>query len=255
MLAVFVALQRRTDHPVLDLALLRNRPFVGWLLAGLAPAVGTAGLLVYLPTYLQGAGGLTAQVAGAVMLALTIPVLVAPPLAGRLVNAGVPARVLVLVAIGCITAGNAWLTVLAPDMGIAALLGPLLLAGIGNGIAIGMIDAQVMGLVDAERIGMASGLLNTVRAGANTVMLAVFGAVLVTVVQAGVGDRALAGRVALGDLTGGDPAALAGLYTSAWQVALWGVAALCAGLGLLVLRLTRPAVRADAREEMSAPQL
>jgi hypothetical protein len=238
LLAGFVALERRTDHPVLDLALLRHPPFVGWLLAALALAVGTVGVLVYLPTYLQGAGGLTAQAAGAVMLAMTVPVLVVPPLAGQLVNAGVPARTLVLAALGCLAAGNAWLTVLRPDAGVALLVGPLLLAGIGNGTAVALIDAQAMGLVGPDRVGMASGLLNTMRGGANTIVLAAFGGVLATVVQAGVGDRALASRVALGDLPAGDPA-LAGHYTSAWHVALWAVAALCAGLGLLVLRLTR----------------
>ncbi|WP_424187250.1 MFS transporter [Actinokineospora sp. G85] len=90
MLAVFVLVERRSSHPVLDLALVRDRPFLGWLIAALTTAIGTVGVLVYFPTYLQGAGGLSAGAAGTLMLALTLPVLAVPPLAAKLVNRGPP---------------------------------------------------------------------------------------------------------------------------------------------------------------------
>ncbi|MEQ3552793.1 MFS transporter [Pseudonocardia nematodicida] len=245
LLVAFAVVQRRVADPVLDLGLVGDRRFVGWLLAAVTLAFGTVGVLVYLPTWLQGAGGLSAQEAGALMLVMTVPVLLVPPLAGQVVARGVPARVVVGIAVGCLAAGNAWLVGLSPGGAVLTLAGPLLLLGLGNGAAVGLIDAQALDLVDADRVGMASGLLNTMRSAANTVALAVFGAVLVTVVQAGTGDRELAGRVALGDLSGGDAGYLAEQYTAAWRVGLGLVAGLCVLAGAAVLYLTsraRPAV-------------
>lgn len=157
LLALFAAHQRRTAHPLLDLGLLRGEPFTGWLLAALTAALGTAGVLVHLPAYLQGAGGLSAGEAGAVLLALTLPVLAVPPLAGRLVNGGSSPRLLILLGLGLVAAGNAWLTVPAPDSGAAVLTGPLLCVGAGNGLAAALVDAQAMAHVPPGRVGMAAG--------------------------------------------------------------------------------------------------
>jgi hypothetical protein len=43
--------------------------------------------------------------------------------------------------------------------------------------------------VAPDRIGMASGLLNTARGGANALVLAVFGAALISLMQSEVGGR------------------------------------------------------------------
>jgi MFS family permease len=237
MLAVFVALERRSTHPVLDLALLGGGPFTGWLLAALTTAVGTVGVLVYLPTYLQGAGDFSAGDAGTLMLAMTFPVLAVPALTGKLVNQGVSARFLITLAITLLAGGNAWMTVLAPDSGPAQLIGPLLLIGVGNGLAAALIDAQAMEHVASDRIGMASGLLNTARGGANALVLAVFGATLISLMQSEVGGREQAGRVAAGDLDGASRAFQAQQYTDAWHIVLWTVAALCLLSCLVIHRL------------------
>ncbi|GAB2584144.1 MFS transporter [Streptomyces capparidis] len=243
-LAALVAVERRSDHPVLDLSLLRAGPFRGWLLAALAIAAGSVGVLVHLPAYLQGAGARSAGDAGSVMLAMTLPVLAVPPLAGRLVARGVPAARLIVLGVALVAAGNAWLTVLAPGSGLPHLLGPLALIGTGSGVAAALIDAQAMEHVAPDRVGMASGLLNTVRSGGNTLVLALFGAALAGLVQSRVGDREVAGRVAAGDLGDGPHALLAEHYTAAWHTVSWVAAALCAASAVAVHRLvTRPARR------------
>ncbi|MGW7516439.1 MFS transporter [Streptomyces sp. NPDC054796] len=239
VLAVFLQVERRSEFPVLDLELVRNRPFLGWLLAALTMSIGTVGVLVYLPTYLQGAGGLTAGESGMIMLAMTVPVLTVPPIAGKLVNMGIAPRTLIVTAMLLMAGGNAWLTVLQPGSGIGELIGPLVLLGAGNGMATALVDPQAMNLVGADRVGMASGLLNTVRGGANTLALALFGASLVSLIQTKVGERALAGRVAAGDLSGGPRADLAAHYTYAWHIVLWAVAAACVLAALTVHQLVR----------------
>ncbi|MBT2383471.1 MFS transporter [Streptomyces sp. ISL-11] len=243
LLAVFVAVERRSDHPVLDLTLVRDRRFMGWCLAALAVPVGSSGVLVFLPTYLQGANGLSARDAGLSMLMLTAPVLFLPAAGGRLVNRGVPARYLAGLALVLLAGGNAWLTVLHPGISSLALLGPLLAIGTGNGLVAGIIDAQAMSLVEPARVGMAAGFLNTVKGGGNALVLAVIGAVLTSLIQARTGSGELAGRIAAGDLSGPGRALHAAQFTDAWHIVLWSVAALCALGAFTVHALLAPGAR------------
>ncbi|MFC8716063.1 MFS transporter [Kitasatospora sp. NPDC057198] len=226
LLTVFAVRQTRTAHPVLDLTLVRDRRYLAWPIAGLAVSIGFAGSLTYLPTYFQGVDGATAGQAGATMLWLTAPVLVAPLLGGRLLTRGVPARAVIAAALALIAAGNAWLTVLTPGAGAAVLAGPLLAIGTGAGLANGIIDGQAMNQVGPARAGMAAGFLNTVRSGGQAMVIAALGAALLTLVTSRVGSTQVAAQVVGGHLVSDEPAFLAQQFTSAWHVVLWTVAAL-----------------------------
>ncbi|WP_306336951.1 MFS transporter [Streptomyces sp. KL118A] len=237
----FVRIEKRLTatggQPILDLSLARNPAFLGWSLGSFGLGAGTTGVLVFLPTYLQGTSGTSARDAGLTLLLMTVPVLALPPLGARLVNRGVPARRLLVLSLLLIAAGNAWLTTLHPGIPTAALAGPLLTVGIGQGLSLGIIDAQALGMVEPTKIGMASGFLNTVRGGTGAVVLTLFGALLLALVESQVGSAGLAGRVTAG--AGGH----AGQFTEAWRIALWTVAGVIAGLALLVHRLLRPRPR------------
>lgn len=240
VLVLFTVVQRRREHPVLDLTLVRDPRFLGWNLATLTTSVGFLGVLVFLPTYLQGASGASAQGAGATMLMLTAPVLVLPPLAGALVNRGVPARGLMTAALLLVAGGNAWLSVLRPDIGALGLLGPLLAIGVGMGVSFGITDGQAMSVVEPGRAGMAAGFLNTVRGAAEALVIAVFGAGLLSLLQSRLHSAELAGRVASGELAGGQRAAVADAFTDAWRVMVWATAALCAVAAVAVHALLAP---------------
>ncbi|MEV0623758.1 MFS transporter [Nonomuraea sp. NPDC050404] len=235
LFVTFFLIERRTLHPVLDLGLLRDRRFMAWTLAGLILAAGPAGVIAYLPTYLQAAAGASVQGAGLTMLMLTTPVLLLPQVGGFLINRGVPPRALVAVSLSLIAAGNAWLSTLHPGITAAGLLAPLVTIGTGMGLMIGTTDAQAVNQVAQEHIGMATGLLNTVRAGGGALATTLFGTALVTVLHARTGEPAQAARIAAGELA--EPALEAALLTGAWQTALWCTAGVCAAATLAVWAL------------------
>ncbi|MEV4183629.1 MFS transporter [Streptosporangium canum] len=187
LLVTFTLIEGRSPHPVLNLGLLRNRRFMAWCLACLFVAAGPAGVTAFLPTYLQGVNGSSAQSAGLTILMLTAPVLLLPQAGARLVNRGLSPRILITVSLLLIATGNAWLTVLHPGIGAIRLLGPLATIGIGMGLVIGTTDAQAMNQVEPDRIGMATGLLNTVRAGGATLVTTLFGTALINLLQARTG--------------------------------------------------------------------
>ncbi|WP_239647973.1 MFS transporter [Nocardiopsis ganjiahuensis] len=226
LLVVFVAVQRRVAQPVLDLSLVGNGRFMAWCLATLTTSIGFLGVLVFLPTYLQGVQGASAQTAGLMMLMLTAPVLVAPPLGGWLVNQGVSPRGLIVLALLFVAVGNGLLLVLHPGITPLGLFLPLVLIGTGMGLSFGITDGQAMSIVEPEKVGMAAGFLNTLRGGAEALVIAVFGAALTSIVAFRTGSAEIAGGVTAGDLEGSDPGALAEHFTAAWDVTSLGVAAL-----------------------------
>lgn len=250
LMVAFVIIERRSDHPVLDLTLVRDRSFSAWLVSAVFITAGSVGVLVFLPTYLQGTGGLSAADAGLIMMMTTAPVFVFPSVGGRLVSLGLAARHLILGALLLTGLGNLWLAfVLAPDAGPALLAGPLLLIGTGSGLALGQLEVQALGAVAPERVGMASGLLGTARGGAGALVMAGFGSLLVTVVEARTGDRDHAAQV-----TAGQRAEVAGEFTDAWQLVVAGMGVTLTLAAVLVHRLLRSTAAEPTRSETTPPE-
>lgn len=240
LLTGFVVVERRARHPILDLALLRRRRFMGWLLAATTMGAGFAGVLNFLPSYLQDPVGLAPSDAGLAMMLPTVPMMILPPVAGRVVSRGAPPATVIISALLGIAGGNAWLTVLGPEISLTALAAPLVLLGVGVGLAAGTIDAQAMNAVDDDQVGMAAGMLNTVRSTTNALILGVFGSALIALVTARTGSAELAGRIATGNIPGGDGAAWAAdQLTEAWRIVLFVLAGCCGAAALAVAVLVR----------------
>ncbi|MFF4755714.1 MFS transporter [Streptomyces sp. NPDC002514] len=236
-LIAFAAVQRRSASPVLDPALVANRGFLGWSLATLTTSIGFLGVLVFLPTYLQSAAGLTPAAAGAAMLLLTAPVLVMPMAAVTLVAKGVPARLLIVLALLLVAAGNLCLVTLGPRGTVVIAALPLLMIGVGMGVSFGITDGQAMSLVPADSVGMAAGFLNTLRGAAEAMVIAAFGAALLGFLTSRLGDSGRAAAVSSGRLTAAHRGSELAAFTRAWHLTQLGIGVLCLVLSAVVVVL------------------
>ncbi|WP_210492142.1 MFS transporter [Patulibacter sp. SYSU D01012] len=270
VLAVFVALERRRAHPMLELDLLRDRRLLGLCLVPVAGAVGFVTLLTFLPSYLTAARGASSGAAGLTMLLLTVPVLVCPVLAGRLVGRGASPDAVILASLVALVAGTASLTVIGPDVPLGVVVVPMLLVGAGMGLGAGLVDGQALERVAPEKAGMAAGLLNTLRLGGEAVAVAVYGALLATFLRGALDDDlgrfGIAGARADGlveTVASGDAAAparlappalreelagtLAAGYDTAFHEVLWVLTGIGLVLALVIWWLVRrPAPAAEA---------
>lgn len=247
---LFVIVERRAPNPLLDLSLLTRHGFAGWLLAAVTMSIGFGGILSFLPSYLQAPAGLTASETGLVMILPTVPMMILPSIGSRLINKGTPPRLLITTALAAIAAGNLWLTVLNPAVTFAGLIGPLVLLGTGVGLAAGIIDAQAMNHVRETQVGMAAGMLNTVRSTANALILGIFGPSLIAILTAKTGDATLSGQAATGNVPAGPNADLLAMQlTDAWHIVLIALAVICAAAAITVGFLTRkPSITNDTTE-------
>lgn len=247
VLAAFVVRCLRAPDPLLDLGLLKDRRIAAWLLASVLGGAGLAGFTVYLPTYLLVVRGVEAGPAGTWMLAFTVPIFVTPVLASRWVTrGGSPARAVAL-GLGLMAVALLGLAALATHPAPWAVLVPTGLLGVASGILTGLCDAQLMSRAGGEHVGMMSGLLNTVRSGVTSLVMAVFGAGLVVAIARLVGPGATADRIATGDVAGLDPAFAASGFGGGWAAVIGVNAVVIALAGAAFVGLLR-ARRRSARD-------
>ncbi|CAB3958041.1 MFS transporter [Achromobacter ruhlandii] len=245
----FIVTEMRASHPMLDLSLFRSARFVGVQALAASPAFLFIALIAILPGRFIGIDGHSALRAGQLMMGLATPLLVVPFLAALLTRRFSPAALsstgLVLAA-----AGLAWL---ARDLGGDAGRLWLPMSLIGIGLPWGLMDAMAVSVVPPERVGMATGIFNTVRVSADGVAIAVISALLATLIHAqaatalaDAGPQALlqaANRAALGQL---DEAArllpgagdlLHQAYEMAFGQVLYALAGFALALAVLVYAL------------------
>ncbi|MFE4514841.1 MFS transporter [Kitasatospora sp. NPDC056783] len=260
VLALFAVVEKRVEHPMLDLGVVADRRFLALCLVPVAGSFGFVTMLTYLPGYLAAAGGYSSGAAGAVMLMLTVPMLVLPLVAAKLVAKGVSAMGIIRLSLVLLVVGVVGLQLFEPGVNLWLVAAPMLVTGTGYALAAGLVDGQALELVAPERAGMAAGFLNTMRLGSEAVAVAVYGSLLATVISgrtrddvagyAGAGDpAAVAGTVASGNISG--PAGrvaearrgsftdlLVHAYDGAFHTVLWVLGGVCLVLLVLVVALS-----------------
>ena len=119
LLAAFglVEHQRRNRQPMLELALFRNPALAGACVGALMISASIFSVLLYLTLYLQDVLRYSAFQTGLRFLPLTIPIILAAPVAGRL-SGRVPPRLLIGGGLGLIAVGLALMTVHLADLGL-----------------------------------------------------------------------------------------------------------------------------------------
>jgi MFS family permease len=211
---LFVRIERRVAHPMLDLSLFRYPRFIGVQALPIGTCYCFVVLLVLLPLRFIGIDGLDERAAGVLMLALSAPMLVVPTIATWLTRWVAPG---LLVTAGFLIAamGLCLMSQVADGSDAHALFPWMVLIGCGTGVPWGLMDGLAMTVVPPDRAGMASGIFNTTRVAGEGIALAIVSAVLALLVQAGVAGhagatvgtvnvRAVARQVAAGDLSGAE---------------------------------------------------
>ncbi|MDJ0344316.1 MFS transporter [Streptomyces sp. H10-C2] len=258
-LGLFIAVERRTSHPLLDLALFRNASFVGVMAGALALNAAAFGFLPYTSIWLQTLLGLSPVIAGLVLVPLAAISFLTAALGGRFLH-GAPYRLVIGTGLLLIGAGAFAQSALDAGSGWPSLTAGLLLAGIGVGLVNPAVAGAALASVPPHRAGMASGAVNTFRQLGYALGVAVFGTIVTSRMEsslrgqvpdphgaaralAGGGAQGLLGRTPAGGRAAVDHAlhvAFASGLSTATVVA--GVIGILAGVAVLLLVKT-PAAR------------
>lgn len=228
LLVLFVLVERRTAEPLLPLTLFRERQFTAANLVTFAVYAALAGALFLLPVQLQLVAGFSPVEAGAATLPITLMMLLLSARMGRLA-ARIGPRI--PMTVGPIVAGLAMAWLSRVDAGatyLGAVVGPMLLFGLGLSTTVAPLTSTVLAAAPDHQAGVASAINNDVARVAGLVAVAVLPAL------AGLSPDAYA-----------DPAMMSAGFHRAVLIA----GAVCAAGGLLALLSIRNPVRVPAPEE------
>lgn len=195
LLAVFIRVERRVAHPMLDLSLFRFPRFIGVQALPLATGFCFVVLLVLLPMLFIGVAGLSEARAGMMMMALSLPMLIVPLLAAwltRWMSAGSLCAAGLAIAAG----GLGWLSLAVAAWDVPGMIAPMLVIGIGTGLPWGLMDGLSVSVVPKARAGMATGIFSTTRVAGEGLALAMVVAILSAFTH-----TALAAHFAIGDIS------------------------------------------------------
>ncbi|GAA1918180.1 MFS transporter [Nocardioides hwasunensis] len=189
MLAVFVAVEARSTHPMLDLGLLRRPAFRAVTVAGLATGAGIIALMSYVSGFVGAALGISATTAAWLMLAWSLPSVVAAVLARRL-PAAWSGRAQMAVALAVVAVGQLLVLGVGTGSGPARFVPGLLLAGVATGVLNAAMGRESVASVPPGQAGLGSGANNTAR-----YLGSALGVTVVSVVAAPTGAVTAAGLV------------------------------------------------------------
>jgi EmrB/QacA subfamily drug resistance transporter len=177
--AGFAWWQRHTAHPLLPPELRRNRVFVTSNFVAGAVYFGTFAIFFFTALYLQVVAGRTDYDLAAIFAPMTVAMIGASLLAGRLATDAVVRRRLVVAGCLIFAAGLALTDVLLrptpPDVALAVALA---VAGLGIGLTVVPVTAAALEAAPAGRAGLAASVTNTSRQIGAVLGVAVLGALV-----------------------------------------------------------------------------
>jgi EmrB/QacA subfamily drug resistance transporter len=178
-LAAFLAIESRSAHPMVDLAMFRRREFSGGTGTMMIWAFGILGIYFFTSLYLQQALGFSPVKAGLAFVPMALCVAVFATIAPR-VQAWAGAHRTVAFGMLLMVVGLVLFARLGLNVTYTALLPGFMLFGAGAGLMNVPLTNATMAATPAAQAGIASALINASREVAGLLGITVIGAVLRT---------------------------------------------------------------------------
>jgi|TARA_Y100001001_G_scaffold163124_1_gene191371 EmrB/QacA subfamily drug resistance transporter len=161
-LLLFVLRERRTAHPLVNMALLRKPVFVFACLGAVALGLALFGSTYLIPLFVQTALGFSATEAGLLMLPAGIVLGMTFPLAGRLADRH-SARVLVVFGIGAFALSAMLFALSDLELAFGWLVLWTVLGRIGIGFMLPALSTGALNPLKPQELGAGSSTLNFMR--------------------------------------------------------------------------------------------
>jgi len=175
--AIFIVIEARVAHPMVDLQVFRLRQFTGGTATMMIWAFGILGIYFFTSLYLQGIGGFSPVKAGVAFVPMALVLAVSASVAPK-VETFLSAHRTVALGMAVMAAGLILIVRLGVHVSYADLMPGFILFGAGAGLMNVPLTNAVMQATPHERAGVASALLNASREIAGLLGITVIGAIL-----------------------------------------------------------------------------
>jgi len=181
LLVIFIQLEARLPHPMIDLTLFRRPLFSINLLTGILTFICSAGTIFLMPFYLQNVLGYSPSQVGLLMAVMPLSMGITAPISGTLSDR-IGTRPMAVIGLGMLLLGYTLVSTLRVDTNALGYILRFLPVGIGMGLFQSPNNSAVMGSSPPNRLGISSGLLSITRTLGQTIGISILGTVWASVV-------------------------------------------------------------------------
>jgi MFS family permease len=186
-LTAFALWERRSAHPMVPLALFKDRRFSGTSFSIVLLSFTAGGLMLALTQYLQFVLGYSPLKAGLALIPYAVAATVFNVL-GATLGKKLTDRTLIAIGLAVIAGAFAILSQVSSTTGYGLLIAGLMVMGIGGGLAGPAAYTLLMQAVPAEHRGVGSAMNDTVQQTGGALSVAVLGSVLAAAYSANLPD-------------------------------------------------------------------
>jgi Na+/melibiose symporter-like transporter len=176
--ALFVSVELRAPHPIVDLALFRNSIVSIALSTAFLTSAAMFGATLFIPLFAQSVLGGSATESGQILMPLTLSLLLTAIIAGQGITRTGHYRPFAIAGAAVSTVGVLLLTRMDPSTSYPVLVRNVAIVGVGLGAAMPVFNLAVQNAVEARVVGVATSMVQFVRSIGGALGIAVFGSVL-----------------------------------------------------------------------------
>ena len=231
----FLVAEARAAEPILPLALFSNPVFVVCCAVGFIVGLAMFGSVTYMPVYLQVVKGVSPTTAGFVLTPMMAGVLITSIASGQIVSRVARYRPFPIAGTAAMTLGLSLLATLDVATSIWAVVGYMLVLGLGLGMVMQVLVLAAQNAVEHRNLGVATSGTTLFRSIGGSVGVSLFGAIFTEMLIAN-----LAGHLPVGmslatspEAIGTLPPAAKAIYLESFSAALRSTFLWAAAVGTL----------------------
>ncbi len=180
-LALFLAIERRAESPILPLHLFRIRTFTLTALIGVTVGATLFAAIFFLSLYLVNVLGVSATAAGTTLIPLTLSLVMGAMVSSQIVQRTGRYKWVIIGGMAIIVASLWWLTTLTPETSIWMVRLRMIALGLGLGPSMPILNLAMQNAVPRADLGAATASRQFFQQIGQVVGSAVFGALLTSV--------------------------------------------------------------------------
>ncbi|NDI35839.1 MFS transporter [Chengkuizengella sediminis] len=177
LLIIFIFIERKTDEPILDLSLFKNRVFATTNGLGFLLGLGMFGAIMFVPMFMQAILGVSPTKAGSTMTPMMFALIIASVIGGRLLlKIKYRTNLTVGMIIACI--GFFLMSTMGLDSTIWTAYGFMIVMGFGMGLVMPTLMIAVQNAFPKEQLGSVTSASTFFRSIGGTIGVTIFNVVM-----------------------------------------------------------------------------
>jgi len=183
-LGLFLWIERRAAEPIIAPHLFKNQIFTSTALVALLVMMSMFSAVIFLPLFVQGVLGKTAQQSGQILMPMMVSFVIASIIGGQFISNTGRYKGQAVVGTLLVTAGTFLMSRMGQNVSTLSVVFNVILLGLGIGVVLPLLNVAVQNAFPYKMMGMVSATQQFVRSLGGIIVAPILGTVLVSIFSA-----------------------------------------------------------------------